>query len=58
MLPSAPAPLYHNLSLVNHGIVVLEYARVIREEKVYRWNNPVILWLRNIEQEAPIRLIC
>ena len=28
-----PEPLFHNLSLMNPGIVILEYAHVIREEK-------------------------
>ena len=28
-----PEPLVHNLSLMNPGIVILEYAHAIREEK-------------------------
>ena len=33
-----PEPLVHNLSLMNPGIVILEYAHAIREEK----NNPLM----------------
>ncbi len=29
-----PEPLFHNLSPMNPGIVILVYARAIREEKI------------------------
>lgn len=32
MLSEAP---FHNLSLMNHSIVILEYTRAIREEKIH-----------------------
>ena len=32
---SLPEPLFHSLSLMNPGIVILEYARAIREEKMF-----------------------
>ncbi len=41
-----PEPLFHNLSPMNRGIVILEYARAIREEKIYWWNNLVIQYIQ------------
>lgn len=35
MMSHVPEPLFHNFSLINLGIVILQYARVIREEEIY-----------------------
>ncbi|KAJ0003134.1 hypothetical protein NQD34_018174 [Periophthalmus magnuspinnatus] len=40
-----PEPLIHNLSLMNPGIVILEYARAIREEK-NPLNNLIIQYIQ------------
>ena len=37
-----PEPLFHNLSLMNPGIVILEYVCAIREEKIHWWIKVVI----------------
>lgn len=37
-----PDPLFHNVSSINSGIVILQKACVIREEEIYWWNNLVI----------------
>ena len=41
-----PEPLFHNLSPMNPGIVILEYARAIREEKIHWWKNVVIQYIQ------------
>ncbi len=41
-----PEPLFHKLNPMNSGIVILEYAHAIREEKNNWWNNLVILYIQ------------
>ncbi len=40
-----PEPLFHNLSPMNPGIVILKYARAIRG-KIHWWNKLVILYIQ------------
>ena len=40
-----PEPLFHNLSPMNPGIVILEYARAIRKEEIHWWRNVVIQYI-------------
>ena len=41
-----PEPLFHNLSPVNPGIVILEYARAIRKGKFHSCKNLVIQYIQ------------
>ena len=41
-----PEPLFHNLSLVNPCIVILEYAHAIREEKFHSYKNLFIQYIQ------------
>lgn len=41
-----PEPLFQNVSLMNPVIVILEYARTIREEKIHWWKNMVIQYIQ------------
>lgn len=41
-----PEPLCHDLSPMNPGIVILEHARAIREEKIHWWNNLLIQYIQ------------
>lgn len=34
-----PERLFHNVSLMNPDIAILEYAHVIREENIDRWKR-------------------
>lgn len=34
-----PEPLFHSVSPLDPGIVILEYARVIREEQIHWWDR-------------------
>ena len=43
-----PEPLFHNLSPKNSGIVILEYARANREEKIHWWKHLVILYIQSV----------
>ena len=43
-----PKPLFYNLSQMNPGIVILEYARAIREEKIHWWYNLVIQYIQEV----------
>ena len=49
MLPDTHhTPLFHNKSPMNLGIVILEYARAIREEKMHWWDNLAIQYIQEL----------
>ena len=48
-------PLFHKQGPMNIGIVVLEYARAIREEKIHWWDNLVIQYIQELCWLAVLR---
>lgn len=58
-----PEPLFQNLSLINPGFVILEYACVIRDEKsidgktwwfsIFRSSADLFLWAHNVSEPGP-----